>query len=91
MAFNASTSFTSQYWFAAIQNAQLYRQPSFTHPGTDLTYTRLSGKYSVQASVKNIEIRVEITEFNGPPFMMNNGNAAISEPREFGMRFVDKF
>ena len=90
IVFNANTSYTEKYFINVISNNQIYRQPSFTKSGMDLTYTTRNGKYWVQAFVKNIEDRVEITFFQGNPFQLGNGNVGISEPRFVGIRFGEK-
>ncbi len=80
--------------FAGIYSVlpQQYKQDSFTRSDANLGYTSASGKYSIDAFVRNIEGDVQLL---GPPQGINPEGAAasdrttvrISDPRFYGVRF----
>jgi len=79
------TSYTSEYFVDDVGGAQQYRQSPFTRSNVSLNYTPKSQVYSIEAFVRNLEDRVEQTNFEGPP-MKGAGNVGITPPRLFGIR-----
>lgn len=73
-----STSYVTSDYIVAVQ----YRQPAYTRTDLTLTYTDSSGRYYMQGFVRNLENKVQLLTAEG----QGNDDAAVSEPRFFGIR-----
>ncbi|HEX4268526.1 MAG TPA: TonB-dependent receptor [Steroidobacteraceae bacterium] len=73
-----STSYVTSDYIVAVQ----YRQPAYTRTDLTLTYTDSSGRYYMQGFVRNLENKVQLLTAEG----QGNDDAAVSEPRMFGVR-----
>jgi iron complex outermembrane recepter protein len=73
-----STSYVTSDYILAVQ----YRQPAYTRTDMTLTYTDASGHYYLQGFVRNLENKVQLLTAEG----QGNDDAAVSEPRMFGVR-----
>jgi iron complex outermembrane receptor protein len=66
-----------------------YRQDAFTRSDLSLIYAAASGKYELQAYVRNLENKLQMTSLvpaNGPNF--GNTIVDVNAPRTFGIRMA---
>jgi iron complex outermembrane receptor protein len=84
----AMLSYSSGYLVSDFVNAEHYRQPSFTRSDLQLSYNAAAGRFNLQAYVRNVENDLQI--LNAPQNVnatyTGSANAAISEPRVYGVR-----
>ena len=100
-----SSRYNSGYRMSDYTNAIHYRQEAFTRSDLSVTYTAPSSKLSVQAYVRNIENKLQLTNNVGNANTTNLSavqanaintyrdviNANLSDPRTFGVRVTVKY
>jgi iron complex outermembrane receptor protein len=71
-----------------VHAPQQYKQDAFTRSNLSLTYAAASGKYDIQAYVRNIENKLQLNSFNpGTNADIDKGSfVRVTAPRTFGIK-----
>ncbi len=87
-----SSRYKSGYYISDLAVGTQYKQQSFTRSDFSLAYNSAAGKFNLQAYILNIENDLQV--LNAPQNVnsaVDSANAAISEPRMFGIRLGVKY
>jgi iron complex outermembrane receptor protein len=88
-----SSKYSGSYLVSDFVGAQQYTQKSFTRSDFALSYTSGSGKFDLQAFIRDIEDKLQYIGAPGSisPTVVDSATVGISEPRTFGVRAGVKF
>jgi len=84
---SARTKLSAAYYMVDLNNASLFRQPSFTKTDLTATYTAPEGRFYVQCFVKNLEDTITLAAVSSGL----TAGATIEAPRTYGIRAGVKF
>jgi iron complex outermembrane receptor protein len=88
-----SSRYSGSYLVSDFNNGVHYTQKSFTRSDFTVSYSNASGKFDLQAYVRNVEDKLQAVGAPGnvSATVVESANVGVSEPRTVGLRAGVKF